>query len=302
MDEMKMPDMVELLMKYCQVADMYYEENDEIKKPSIEELAEIVYKYCKTNNITYIREDELFKKILDERGENLIKTLTEKYNIEEDSEIVKDKELMKEITNNILSFSIFNYTLSKCFFDIIDILIDQCKADREKKDGERLYYLKFYIHPLIIDSIKIARSNIEIFAKELYNYCKENNIQYLIKELISTIINVQNTETIDEIIEFLIKKNMASRSGIDNITVLYLEENQIELRKNLKSIIKNTGELLLNYCHENNIKYLEKEKLMNIMELDDDGFEQVLEYLVERHLADVEDNPDDGKIYIRVCE
>ena len=85
MDEMKMPDMVELLMKYCQVADMYYEENDEIKKPSIEELAEIVYKYCKTNNITYIREDELFKKILDERGENLIKTLTEKYNIEEDS-------------------------------------------------------------------------------------------------------------------------------------------------------------------------------------------------------------------------
>ena len=29
MDEMKMPDMVELLMKYCQVADMYYEENDE---------------------------------------------------------------------------------------------------------------------------------------------------------------------------------------------------------------------------------------------------------------------------------
>ena len=61
---------------------------------------------------------------------------------------------------------------------------------------------------------------------------------------------------------------------------------------------KNLAELLLDHCIQNDITYIEKGELRKIMDIDDESFKSILDYLVERHLADVYYNDKDGKEYI----
>lgn len=269
--------------------------NDKIKIPNEKELAEVVYNYCKTNNITFIREDELIRKITDDETNNIIID----YNLN-DKLLSGDKEKFDESIIKICDFSMFTYVLSKRFYDIIDILIEENKADRKKKENEKFYYLKFYLLPIEIETIKLIRSNREIYANELYDYCKKNNIEILRKNDIKHIINLKDEELINNIIDILVKKDLVRISwDKDNCFLIFLlAKNKIQLNKNQKLLIKNTAELILYYFTQNNITYIEKDSLQEGLELSDEIFNSLLDYLVERHLADIEYNSKDGKMYI----
>ena len=115
---------------------------DEMRMPSNEELAEIVYKYCQTNNITYMREDELVKNITDNEMKNRFAMLKENYNLDEKG-YGEDEESSKAVTICMGNLLMFSFKLGKRFYDVIDILIEECKADREKREGEKFYYLTF---------------------------------------------------------------------------------------------------------------------------------------------------------------
>ena len=66
-------------------------------------------------------------------------------------------------------------------------------------------------------------------------------------------------------------------------------------------MIKNSAELLLDQCNENNIEYIEKQELQKEFGMDDEKvFRSILDYLEERHLADEEYNSEDGNNYIRI--
>lgn len=193
----------------------------------------------------------------------------------------------------------FTYKLSKRFYDVIDILIDECKANREKKEGERLYYLTFYLNPLDIERIQLIKSRAEIYAEDLYNYCKTNNIEYLKKDELSSIMDATDY-MIDKAVDLLMKKYMIDICWIDNncYLIFFLTQSKIELNKNQKLLIKNLAESLLDICNQNDIKYLELDELKNYVETDDDLIEKMLNYLTERHLADIQKNIEDGKEYL----
>ena len=194
----------------------------------------------------------------------------------------------------------FTYKLAKRFYDIIDILIEENKASREKREGERLYYLTFYLIPIEIESIKLIKSSIEILANDLYNYCKTNNIECLKKDDVKNVTDLDDEVMIDKVIDLLVKKDMIRIYWKEDICFLifYLTESKVKLNKNMKLMIKNAAELLLDYCTQNDITYIEKGKLQRVMDMDDELFKSMLDYLVERHLADVEYNSEDGNEYI----
>ena len=109
---------------------------NEMKIPKEEELAKVVYNYCKTNNITHIREDELVRRIVEDNMDNHLGIL--KNNSDLDKNILKeDSKLYDEFINNLGNHILFTYKLSKRLYDIIDILIEENKASREKREGER---------------------------------------------------------------------------------------------------------------------------------------------------------------------
>ena len=84
--------------------------------------------------------------------------------------------------------------------------------------------------------------------------------------------------------------------------VFNLTETKIALNKNMRLMIKNLAESSLDSWNEKKIEYIEKGELQKISEMNEDIYEDVLEYLVTRHLVDIEENEEDGKIYIRVYE
>lgn len=274
-----------------------------MKMPTEQELAEVVYKYCRTNNITYIREDELIKKIVDEEMQKNRNMLEKNYDLDEKG-WGEDQEADDAITFSLAKYAMFTYKLSKRFYDIIDILIDENKASREKRDGERLYYLTFYLIPMEIESIKLVKSTIEILANDLYNYCKENNIEGLKKDDIKNIINLDDNVMIDKIIDYLVKKDMVRLYLMEDkcFLIFFLTESKIQLNKNMRLMTKNAAELFLDNCIQNDITYVEKGELQKMMDAEDSDamFKAMLDYLVERHLADEEYNPEDGKNYIRM--
>lgn len=279
-------------------------DKNDLKMPTEQELSEVVYDFCKKNKITYIREDELVRKILDEEMNTKFKTLQENYNLNENG-YGKDDESSDAVTTSLVMYMMFGYKLTKRLFDIIDILIDECKVERKKIEGERLYYLRFYLYPLEIESIKLAKSTTDIFANDLYNYCKTNNIEYLKKDDVNNIIDFNfDDDMIDKIIDVLVKKNMARTFLLEDTDtcciVFALTETKIKLNENATLMIKNLAELILDHCNANEIEYIEKVELLDMFGLEDDRiFEQVLDYLVKRHLADEKENPEDGKSYIQ---
>lgn len=276
---------------------------DEMKIPSVEELAEIVYKYCKTNNITYIREDELVKKIADNETQNMFSILKEKYNLDEKG-YGEDEESSEAVTIYMANLLMFSFRLSKRFYEIIDILIEECKADRKKREGEKFYYLTFYLTPSDIEAIKLCQSSIEIMAKNLYNIVKENNVERIEKDRLESILNLDDKIISDKILNFLVNKDMARICFIEdeNYIVFNLTETKIALNKNMRLMIKNLAESLLNSWNEEKIEYIEKDELQKVSELNDAIYEDVLDYLVTRHLVDIEENDEDGKVYVRVYE
>ena len=273
-----------------------------LKMPNEEDLAEIVYKYCRTNKISYIREDELVKRIVDEEMNNHLGMLKENYNLDENG-WGKDKESSDAVTIGLGNYLMFAYKLTKRFYDVIDILIEECKADRDKEEGEKLYYLTFYLTPLEIESIKLVRSTIEIFANDLYNYCKDNNIEYLKINEVKSIIDLADDVMVDKVIDLLIKKDMVRIHWIEDecYLILLLTESKIALNRNMRLMIKNLTEAFLDQCNQNDITNIEKEELKRTMEVEDDRiYELMLDYLVERHLADVDYNSEDGKEYVTI--
>lgn len=276
---------------------------DEMKMPSVEELAEIVYKYCKTNSITYIREDELVKKVADNEIKNRFSILKEKYNLDEKG-YGEDEESSEAVTIYMTNLLMFSFRLSKRFYEIIDILIEECKADREKREGEKFYYLTFYLTPSEIEAIKLCQSSIEIMAKDLYNIVKENNVERIEKDRLESILDLDDKIIIDKILNFLVNKDMARICFIEdeNYIVFNLTETKIALNKNMRLMIKNLAESLLNSWNEEKIEYIEKDELQKVSELNDAMYEDVLDYLVTRHLVDIEENDEDGKVYVRVYE
>ena len=213
----------------------------EMKMPSAEELAEVVYKYCQTNKISYIREDELVKKITDNEMKN--RNILKPKNDDLDKKIEDSSDIDIE---NVGNFLMFAFKLSKRFYDIIDILIDECKAKRDKIEGEKFYYLTFFLTPLEVDSIKLVKSSIEILANDLYNFCKTNNFKALGKDDIKNVIDVKDDELIDKVIDMLEKKGMIRLYKVENqnVLVFYLTDSKIQMNKNLKLMIKNAAELL----------------------------------------------------------
>ena len=263
-------------------------DKNDLKMPTEQELAEIVYNYCRNNKITYIREDELITKIVDEEMEKNKKELQANYDLDEKG-WGKDKESSDAVTITLGKYLMFTYKLTKRFYDVIDILIEECKANRNKIEGERLYYLSFYLSPLEIESIKLVNSTIDIYANDLYNYCKTNNIEYLKKEDVISIIDLDSSDMIDKIIDSLVKNNKARTFIIEDKNILCimfaLTESKIKINENIKLMIKNSAELLLDQCNE-----MDDEKV----------FRSILDYLEERHLADEEYNSEDGNNYIRI--
>ena len=279
-------------------------DKNDLKMPTEQELAEIVYNYCRNNKITYIREDELITKIVDEEIEKNKKELQANYDLDEKG-WGKDKESSDAVTITLGKYLMFTYKLTKRFYDVIDILIEECKANRNKIEGERLYYLSFYLSPLEIESIKLVNSTIDIYANDLYNYCKTNNIEYLKKEDVISIIDLDSSDMIDKIIDSLVKNNKARTFIIEDKNILCimfaLTESKIKINENIKLMIKNSAELLLDQCNENNIEYIEKQELQKEFGMDDEKvFRSILDYLEERHLADEEYNSEDGNNYIRI--
>lgn len=279
-------------------------DKNDLKMPTEQELAEIVYNYCRNNKITYIREDELITKIVDEEMEKNKKELQANYDLDEKG-WGKDKESSDAVTITLGKYLMFTYKLTKRFYDVIDILIEECKANRNKIEGERLYYLSFYLSPLEIESIKLVNSTIDIYANDLYNYCKTNNIEYLKKEDVISIIDLDSSDMIDKIIDSLVKNNKAQTFIIEDKNILCimfaLTESKIKINENIKLMIKNSAELLLDQCNENNIEYIEKQELQKEFGMDDEKvFRSILDYLEERHLADEEYNSEDGNNYIRI--
>lgn len=279
-------------------------DKNDLKMPTEQELAEIVYNYCRNNKITYIREDELITKIVDEEMEKNKKELQANYDLDEKG-WGKDKESSDAVTITLGKYLMFTYKLTKRFYDVIDILIEECKANRNKIEGERLYYLSFYLSPLEIESIKLVNSTIDIYANDLYNYCKTNNIEYLKKEDVISIIDLDSSDMIDKIIDSLVKNNKARTFIIEDKNILCimfaLTESKIKINENIKLMIKNSAELLLDQCNENNIEYIEKQELQKEFGMDDEKvFRSILDYLEERHLADEEYNSEDGNNYIRI--
>ena len=275
---------------------------DEMRMPSNEELAEIVYKYCQTNNITYMREDELVKNITDNEMKNRFAMLKENYNLDEKG-YGEDEESSKAVTICMGNLLMFSFKLGKRFYDVIDILIEECKAVREKREGEKFYYLTFYLTPLEIESIKLVKSTIEILANDLYNYCKNNNIEYIKVEEIKNIIDFDDEIMIDKVVDFLIKKDMARIHWIEEecYLILLLTESKIALNRNMRLMIKNVAEAFLDQCNQNDITNMEKEELKRTMKVEDDTvYEFMLDYLVERHLADIDYNSEDGKEYVTI--
>ena len=217
----------------------------------------------------------------------------------------KDKESSDAVTITLGKYLMFTYKLTKRFYDVIDILIEECKANRNKIEGERLYYLSFYLSPLEIESIKLVNSTIDIYANDLYNYCKTNNIEYLKKEDVISIIDLDSSDMIDKIIDSLVKNNKARTFIIEDKNILCimfaLTESKIKINENIKLMIKNSAELLLDQCNENNIEYIEKQELQKEFGMDAEKvFRSILDYLEERHLADEEYNSEDGNNYIRI--
>ena len=279
-------------------------DKNDLKMPTEQELAEIVYNYCRNNKITYIREDELITKIVDEEMEKNKKELQANYDLDEKG-WGKEKESYDAVTITLGKYLMFTYKLTKRFYDVIDILIEECKANRNKIEGERLYYLSFYLSPLEIESIKLVNSTIDIYANDLYNYCKTNNIEYLKKEDVISIIDLDSSDMIDKIIDSLVKNNKARTFIIEDKNILCimfaLTESKIKINENIKLMIKNSAELLLDQCNENNIEYIEKQELQKEFGMDDEKvFRSILDYLEERHLADEEYNSEDGNNYIRI--
>ena len=279
-------------------------DKNDLKMPTEQELAEIVYNYCRNNKITYIREDELITKIVDEEMEKNKKELQANYDLDEKG-WGKDKESSDAVTITLGKYLMFTYKLTKRFYDVIDILIEECKANRNQIEGERLYYLSFYLSPLEIESIKLVNSTIDIYANDLYNYCKTNNIEYLKKEDVISIIDLDSSDMIDKIIDSLVKNNKARTFIIEDKNILCimfaLTESKIKINENIKLMIKNSAELLLDQCNENNIEYIEKQELQKEFGMDDEKvFRSILDYLEERHLADEEYNSEDGNNYIRI--
>lgn len=273
---------------------------NEMKMPNEEELAKVVYNYCKSNNIKHIREDELVRRIVDDNMDNHLGILKNSSDLDKNC-LKEDSKLSNEIINKIGNHILFTYKLSKRLYDIIDILIEENKASREKREGERLYYLTFYLTPLEIESIKLIKSSIEILSDELYNYCKTNNIKWLNKEEVKKVINIDDDKMIDKVIDALVKKNMAKIYCEEDKSyfIFYIKESMVAINKNFRLMIKNSAEMLLDYCIQNEIECIEKVKLQKIMEMDDDEvFDAILDYLVERHLADVDYNSEDGNEYI----
>lgn len=273
---------------------------NEMKMPNEEELAKVVYNYCKSNNIKHIREDELVRRIVDDNMDNHLGILKNSSDLDKNC-LKEDSKLSNEIINKIGNHILFTYKLSKRLYDIIDILIEENKASREKREGERLYYLTFYLTPLEIESIKLIKSSIEILSDELYNYCKTNNIKCLNKEEVKKVINIDDDKMIDKVIDALVKKNMAKIYCEEDKSyfIFYIKESMVAINKNFRLMIKNSAEMLLDYCIQNEIECIEKVKLQKIMEMDDDEvFDAILDYLVERHLADVDYNSEDGNEYI----
>ena len=163
--------------------------------------------------------------------------------------------------------------------------------------------MTFYLTPLEIESIKLIKSSIEILSDELYNYCKTNNIKWLNKEEVKKVINIDDDKMIDKVIDALVKKDMVKIYCEEDKSyfIFYIKESMVAINKNLRLMIKNSAEMLLDYCIQNEIECIEKVKLQKIMEMDDDEiFGAILDYLVERHLADVDYNSEDGKSYITI--
>ena len=141
-------------------------------------------------------------------------------------------------------------------------------------------------------------------ANDLYNYCKENNIEGLKKDDIKNIINLDDNVMIDKIIDYLVKKDMVRLYLMEDkcFLIFFLTESKIQLNKNMRLMTKNVAELFLDNCIQNDITYVEKGELQKMMDAEDSDamFKAMLDYLVERHLADEEYNPEDGKNYIRM--
>lgn len=279
-------------------------DKNDLKMPTEQELAEIVYDYCKKNKITSIREDELIKRISEDEIQDNMEQLQENYSLDENG-WGKDEESSNAVTITLGKHLMFTYKLAKRFYDIIDILIEENKAERIKVEGERLYYLDFYLNPLEIESVRLVKSTIDIYANDLYENCKTNNIEYLKKDEISNIIDLNDVKMIDKIVELLVKENKARTFILKDSNIccimFALKEKDIKINENIKLMIKNLAELLLDKCNENQIEYIEKDEFKKLTDTDDDRtFKYLLDYLVERHLADEEYNTEDGKKYIRI--
>ena len=277
---------------------------NEMKMPKEDELAKVVYNYCKTNNITHIREDELVRRIVDDDMDNHLEILKNSSDLDKNF-LKEDSKVSDEIISKIGNHLLFTYKLCKRLYDIIDILIEENKASREKREGERLYYLTFYLTPLEIESIKLSKSSIEILSDELYNYCKTNNIECLNKEEVKKVINIDDDKMIDKVIDALVKKDMVKIYYKEDKSyfIFYIKESMVALNKNFRLMIKNSAEMLLDYCIQNEITCIEKVKLQKVMKTDDDEiFDSILDYLIERHLADVDYNSEDGKSYITIYD
>lgn len=274
--------------------------------PSNEELAERVYKYCKDNNISYIREDVLISKIVEKEQENTFKMLKENYNLDEKG-YGKDKESSDALTVNTGNLLIFSYFLAKRFYDVIDILIDESKAEREIKMGEKFCYIILYITDFEVESMKLVKSSAEIYAKQIYNYCKENNIKCIKPMELEQIFDILEDDKLLKLVQYILQKNSMMKTHIvvetlDLYWIFFLTEDEIQLNKNAELMIKKYAEHVLEYCNENKIEYIEKNELQNILELNDNNeiFDEILDYLVPRHLADEETNEEDNKVYITI--
>ena len=141
-------------------------------------------------------------------------------------------------------------------------------------------------------------------ANDLYRIAKENNAECIKKDKLESILNSDNKTINDKILNFLVNKDMARIRVIENESyfVFNLTETKIALNKNMRLMIKNLAESSLDSWNEKKIEYIEKGELQKISEMNEDIYEDVLEYLVTRHLVDIEENEEDGKIYIRVYE
>ena len=277
-------------------------DNQDIKMPTSEEVAEIVYNYCKENDIGYIREDQLVHRITDDFNNKHLQELKEKYNLDE-AEYGKDKEFTDDYTHQMMKIMFFAYKLGKRMYEILDILERECKVDREIKDGEKFEYLTFFLAEEDVKSMQLVKSSIEIMARKVYNYCKENNIKYIFKEDFGEITQFGKEEKMNNKVLKVLLENYQARiikKEEKEYIVFFLNEDDIALNKNMRLMTEQLADSIYNYCTENEIENIEKEELMKSVDMDIEQFNDAIEVLKEHKSVDEEINSEDGKTYLAI--